>query len=59
MLPFANEMTELRTQVVCVFDDSSSFDVANVLIFELLGWMLEPQCAAEAAVLRKIRPHLS
>ncbi|CAE6972781.1 L96 [Symbiodinium sp. CCMP2592] len=53
-LPSAKDMTEIRAEVVRVFDDSFSFEAPKVLIFELLGWMLEPQCAAEVAVLREI-----
>lgn len=53
-LPPAADMNEVRKEVVSVFDDDFTFEAPKVLIFELLGWMLEPNCAADAAVLREI-----
>ena len=52
-LPNRNEMTEVSNAVIRVFNDKFSFEAPKVLIFEHLGWDMEPQCAADAAVLRE------
>ena len=52
-LPSRDEMAQVRTAVIRVFDDRFSFEAPRVLIFEHLGWDLEPQCAADTAVLRE------
>ena len=46
-------MTEVSNAVIRVFNDKFSYEAPKVLIFEHLGWDMEPQCAADAAVLRE------
>ncbi|CAE7517053.1 gcs-1 [Symbiodinium sp. CCMP2592] len=51
--PLAGEMKQVRDAAIRVFDCQFSFEAPRVLIFEHVGWMLEPQCAADSAVLRE------